>query len=114
MQLTAALGSPLTDALRDLEVAESRKSDGSPDWNRVTGFGRVRDACVPMCATHQSPSPHEAAAIRAVALALADGAIVPGSYAPNILRTVAATVTLIENRSKGESKAGESIILALV
>jgi hypothetical protein len=30
------------------------------------------------------------------------------------LRTVAATVTLIENRSKGESKAGESIILALV
>jgi hypothetical protein len=114
MQLTAALGSPLTDALRDLEVAESRKSDGSPDWNRVTGFGRVRDACVPMCATHQSPSPHEAAAIRAVALALADGATVPGSDAPNILRTVAATVTLIENRSKGESKAGESIILALV
>jgi hypothetical protein len=29
------------------------------------------------------------------------------------LRTVAATVTLIENRSNGESKTGESIILAL-
>ena len=66
-----------------------------------------------MCATHQSPSPPEAAAIRAVALALADGATVPGSDAPDILRTVAATVTLIENRSKGESKTGESIILAL-
>jgi len=30
-----------------------------------------------------------------------------------VLRAVAATVTLIENRSKGEAKAGESIILAL-
>jgi hypothetical protein len=29
------------------------------------------------------------------------------------LRTVAATVTLIENRSKGDSKRGESVILAL-
>jgi hypothetical protein len=114
MQLTAALGSPLTDALRDVEVAESRKSDDSPDWNRVTGFGRVRDACVPMCAMHQPPSPPEAAALRAVALALANGATVPGSDAPNVMRTVAATVTLIENRSKGESKAGESIILTLV
>ena len=113
-QLRAALGSPLTDALRDLEAAESRKSDGSPDWNRVTGFGRLTDACAPMCGAHQSPSPPEAAALRAVALALADGATVPGSDAPNVLRTVAATVTLIENRSNGRSKAGESIILALV
>jgi len=31
-----------------------------------------------------------------------------------LIRTVAATVTLIENRSKGESKAGESVILTLV
>jgi hypothetical protein len=113
-QLTAALDNPLTDALRDLEAAESLKGDGSPDWNRVTGFSHLADACVPMCGPHQTPSPPEAAALRAVALALADGGTVPSSDAPGVLRTVAATVTLIENRSKGESKTGESIILALV
>jgi hypothetical protein len=66
-----------------------------------------------MYSTHRPPSPPEAAALRAVALALADGASVPGTDAPGLLRAVAATVTLIEKRSKGESKAGESIILAL-
>jgi hypothetical protein len=112
-QLKAALGYPVTDALRDLEVAGFRKGDGSPGGNWVTGFRRLADACVPMCGTHQSPSPPEAAALRVVALALADSATVPGSDAANVLRTVAATVTLIENRSKGESKIGESIVLAL-
>jgi hypothetical protein len=53
-----------------------------------------------------------------VTLALADGATrqeraARETDAAAILRTVAATVTLIENRSKGEAKAGESIILAL-
>jgi hypothetical protein len=39
---------------------------------------------------------------------------VPGPDAPSLLLTVAATVTLLENRSKGgEAKTGESIILAL-
>ena len=123
-QLRAALAYPLTDALRELEAAESREGDGPPDENRVTGFRRLADACVPMYGTHQSPGPSEAAAIRAVALALADGAAVPESRivplplphqldAPDVLRTVAATVTLIENLSTGESETGESIILAL-
>jgi hypothetical protein len=67
-----------------------------------------------MCAAHQSPSPAEAAALRAVALALVDAASVPGTDAPGVLQAVAATVTVVENRSKGESKVGESIILALV
>lgn len=123
-QLRAALAYPLTDALRELEAAESREGDGAPDENRVTGFRRLADACVPMYGTHQSPGPSEAAAIRAVALALADGAAVPESRivplplphqldASDVLRTVAATVTLIENLSTGESETGESIILAL-
>jgi hypothetical protein len=112
-QLRAALDHPLTDALRDLEVAESRKGDGFPDGYWVTGFRRLVEACVPMCGTHQSPGPPEAAALRVVALALADSATVPGSDAASVLRTVAATVTLVENRSKDESKTGESIILAL-
>jgi len=66
-----------------------------------------------MDATHQPPGTPEAAALRVVALALADGDTEPGPDAPDVMRTVAATVTLIEERSKGESKAGESIILAL-
>ena len=123
-QLRAALAYPLTDALRELEAAESGKDDGAPDDNRVAGFRRLADACVPVYGTHQPPSPPEAAAIRAVALALADGTAAPGSRivplplphqldAPDVLRTVAATVTLIENLSTGESETGESIILAL-
>jgi hypothetical protein len=67
-----------------------------------------------MYTVHESPNPPEAAALRAVALALADGVAVPGTDAPEVLRTVAATVTLIEKRSKGESTTGESIVLALV
>jgi hypothetical protein len=113
-QVRAALGSPITNALRELEAAGSPRDDDSPDSDQVTALGRVKDACVPMCTTHQPPSPAEAAALRVVATALADGVTVPGTDAPNVLRTVAATVTVIENRSKGVSQAGESVILALV
>jgi NACHT domain-containing protein len=123
-QLRAALAYPLTDALRELEAAASGNGDGSPDENRVAGFRRLAEACEPMYGTHRSPGPLEAAAIRAVALALADGATVPESRivplplphqldAPDVLRTVAATVTLIENLAAGESETGEAIILAL-
>jgi hypothetical protein len=72
--------------------------------------------------THWPPAPPEAAALRAVTLALVDGtgtgstgrgSTAQETGAAAVLRTVAATVTLIENRSKGEAKAGESIILAL-
>jgi NACHT domain len=123
-QLRAALAYPLTDALRELEAAESGKEDGAPDESRVAGFRRLADACVPMYGRHQPPSPPEAAAMRAVALALADGTSAPGSRivplpppheldAPDVLRTVAATVTLAESLSTGESETGESIILAL-
>jgi hypothetical protein len=94
-------------------VAESPKGDGSSDWKRVTGLRRLTDACAPMYGGHQPPSQRESAALRAVALALADAATVPGSDAPNLMRTVAATVTLVEDRSKGKSNTGEAIILAL-
>ena len=113
-QLRAALGNPLTDVLRGLAAAESGKGGGSPDLNRATGLSHLTNACAPMCGTHQPPSPPEAAALRAVALALADGASVPGFDASSVLRTVAATVTLIEYRSNGGAKTGESIVLALV
>jgi hypothetical protein len=112
-RLTAALGSPLTDVLRDLAKAVPPAGDGSPDWNMVTGLSRLADACAPVDATHQPPGPSEAAALRAVALALA-GAAAAASGTPDVLRTAAATVTLVESRSKGEPAAGESVILALV
>jgi hypothetical protein len=113
-QLRAALDSPLTDGLRDLAAAASPERAGSPDWNQVLGLSRLKDACAPMCAAHQPPGPSEAAALRVVALALSDGASVPGTDASGVLPAVAATITAIENRSKGESMAGESVILALV
>jgi hypothetical protein len=112
-QLRAALSRRMTDLLRGVAAAESRQHGGSPDWKQVMGLARLTDACGPMSATHQPPGPPEAAALRAVALALADGPSVPGSDAHDVLQTVAATVTLVENRSNGRSKTGESIILAL-
>ena len=72
-----------------------------------------------MSAAHQTPSPAQAAALRAVALALADGATTGAAGAAGrldadgVLRSVAATVTLVESRAKGQSPAGESIILAV-
>jgi hypothetical protein len=114
--LRAALGSPLSVALRDLTTAEPGQGAGASDWN-LTGLSRLTNACAPISAAHQAPSPPEAAALRAVALALAEGASVPGSAQGSdtrgVLLTVAATVTLIENRSAGRSPVGESIILAL-
>ena len=133
--LRAALGSPLISALRGLTATGPAAGDGSPWWNQATGISRLTDACAPMCGTHRPPDPAQAAALRAVALALADGAAVSsttgsttgspttgssttGSRAgapgvPDVLRTVAATVTLVENRAKGKSSTGESVILAL-
>ncbi|HXT89623.1 MAG TPA: NACHT domain-containing protein, partial [Trebonia sp.] len=113
-QLGAALGGPLTDALDGLAKAAPSMRDGSADWQLVMGLSRLADRCAPMSTAHLPPEPAEAAALRAVALALADGAAVPGADAPAVLRTAAATVTLVERRGKGESAAGESVILALV
>jgi hypothetical protein len=123
-RLRAALGGPLSEALRELTAAGP-----ASDWSRATGLGRLTDGCAPLSGTHRPPGAPEAAALRAVALALADGAPVrgdtvrgdtvqggaaQGTDAAGVLRTVAATVTLIENREKGEATAGECIILALV
>ena len=123
-RLRAALGGPLSEALRELTAAGP-----ADDWSRVTGLGRLTDACAPLSGTHRLPGAPEAAALRAVALALAGGATEQGatvradtvrgaatqaSDAPGVLRSVAATVTLVENREKGEATAGEGIILALV
>jgi hypothetical protein len=111
-QLTAVLGRPLTDELRSLAAAATTRGDDSSGWHQATGLSRLTDACAPMYGTHQPPSPPEAAALRAVALALAAAA--PEADVPEALRAVAATVTLVESRSKGESKTGEAIILALL
>jgi NACHT domain len=113
-QLRAALGSPLTGALRELAQSAPSTRDGAPDWTLVTGLSRLTDAIAPVDSTHQPPSPAEAAGLRAVALALAGGAAAPESDVPGVMRAVATTVTLVESRSSGAARAGESIILALV
>jgi hypothetical protein len=110
-RLRAWLGRPLTDPLRSLAAG------AAGDWNRSLGLGRLTDACAPLSGTHRPPGPAEAAALRAVALALTaltDGATAQGAGAADVLRAVAATVTLVEDRAKGEAAAGESIILAVV
>ncbi len=112
--VSAALGGPFTGQLSALTAAAAPKDGAAPDWNLETGLARLTDASAPMCIAHQPPDPSEAAALRAVALALADGGAVPGRDAPGVLRTAAATVTLVERRRKGESAVGESVILALV
>ena len=109
----AALGSPFTGQLRALTAAAAPGDGAAADWNLETGLARLTDASVPVCTAHQPPDPAEAAALRAVALALADGGAVPGTDAPSALRTAAATVTLVERRRKGESAVGEAVILAL-
>jgi hypothetical protein len=112
-QLKAALGSPLSDALNDLLTAASTRTDGSPDWNQVTGLSRLTEAAAPLFAVHQTPRPAEAGALRAVALSLTSGPAMSGRDLSGILRTVAATVTLAEKRGTGEAPAGEAILLAL-
>ena len=111
-QLKAALGSPLNDGLTGLLASAS--SGGSPDWYQVTGLRRLTEAAAPVFTVHRPPRPDEAAALRAVALALTSGPAVGGADLSGTLRTVAATVTLVEKRSKGESRTGEAIVLALV
>jgi hypothetical protein len=118
-RLRAELGPPLTNGLRTLTAAASARDERGSNWSRVAGLGHLTDACAPMSAAHQTPSPAQAAALRAVALALADGATTGAAGAAGrldadgVLRAVAATVTLVESRSKGQSPAGESIILAV-
>jgi NACHT domain len=117
--LRAELGPPLTDALRTLTAAETARDDRGSNWSRVTGLQHLTDACAPMASTHQIPSPAQAAALRAVALALTTGpatgaaGATGGLDADGVLRAVAATVTLVESRDRGQSLAGESIILAV-
>jgi hypothetical protein len=113
-QLKADLGRPLSDMLRELTEAAATGTDRAADWNQVTGLGRLTEAVTPLFTVHQPPTAPEAAALRAVALDLANGPAIDGADLPGILRTVAATVTLAEQRSKGETAAGEAIILALV
>jgi NACHT domain-containing protein len=106
-QLKAALDYPLTGALRDLEAAESDSNNGHPDASRVVVLRRLADACAPI------PGTFDAAALRAVALALAGSSTVSDPYASDVFRAAAATITLIERRGNGQSNTGESIILAV-
>jgi hypothetical protein len=128
----AALHYSLTDALRELAATGSLADgagNGARDENRLAALRRLADACAPVCDGHQPPDPADAAALRTVALTLAAGIsadtagavarsadtarAIQAADAPDVLRAVAATVTLVENRSKGEPAPGETVVLAL-
>jgi hypothetical protein len=127
-RLRADLGRPLTDALRNLVGTASAGpgsagpgsartgsagTGGALGWSRAEALSRLADACAPLSGRHEFPDPPTAAALSAVALTLAHGATASEPDAAGVLRAVAATVTLLEARAKGEAPAGESIILAL-
>jgi hypothetical protein len=106
--LRADLSRSLTDALRDLAAAKPAQAE----WYQATGLARLADGYAPLSATHRPPGAADAAALRAVALALAGVAGVTADEA-SLLRTAAATVTRVEQRRSGGATAGESVVLAL-
>jgi hypothetical protein len=107
----AELGEPLAARLRELSVAAARESDRNPGWGTAAALGCLADACTPLSIDHEVPGPAEAGALRAVSLALASVSAADGA---DVLRSVAATVTVAERRSKDAATAGEAVILALV
>ncbi len=109
----AALGRSLTSRLRDLAAAAPHASGQPSAWDQATVLGRLTDAYAPLGTAHDAPGPTEAAALRAVALGLAE-ADATNQDVSDVLRAVVTTVTLVERRSKDESPAGESVILVLV
>ncbi len=115
--LQAALGHPLTGPLSHLAAAAPRRAGRSPRWSQATVLSQLTDACTPLWSGHKPPDPAQAAALRAVTLALAGDPGLPGepgADAAGVLRTAAATVTLIQRRADGTAAAGEALILALV
>jgi hypothetical protein len=115
--LRAALGRPLTERLGELTARAKGNGGDTPAWSPPAVLDRLTAACAPLCtgdqrAGHQPPGPADAAALRAVSLALAGGGT--GDEAADALRAVAATVTMAESRARDESARGESVILALV
>ena len=71
-------------------------------------------ACsAPLLSGHQHSSVPEAAGIRAIALALASDTANRNGDAVEVFLGAAATVTLLQQRERGEAGIGESVILAL-
>ncbi len=112
--LRGELGRSLAVRLRELSMVAARVSSRAPGWDTAAVLSRLADACTPLSTAHQVPAPAEAAALRAVSLALASAASAPGTDEADVLRSVAATVTVAERRSKDLAPAGEAVILALV
>ncbi|MGD0609359.1 MAG: hypothetical protein ABSA53_37995 [Streptosporangiaceae bacterium] len=112
-QIRASLDGSLIEALRSICSAESPENHVGPGWDPAAA-SCLADTSPPFLKGHHPPDARDAAGIRAVALALAsDSAGGDDDIAVNVLREVAATVTLLQHREQGKAKIGESIILAL-
>jgi hypothetical protein len=113
-EIKASMDGSLAEALRDVAASVRPDPHSDKEWSLAAAVSCLADACGTVLSMHQYPSPSEAAAIRALALALASDSLVAGdNQALGVFQAVAATVTLIQNRAQGSAKIGESIILAL-
>ena len=72
---------------------------------------QLADAVARLISGHQHPDPREAARIRTAALTLAADSTGKDDSAADVFRTVATTVTLLQ---QGVAPIGESIVLALI
>lgn len=112
-QIPVQLDGSLTGRLRHLRSPRPPGNRTSTLWDAATAADSLADAIAPLLNGHQHPDAPEAAGIRAVALALASENADEDNDTPNIFRTAAATVTLLQHRAQGAGKTGESIFLTL-
>jgi hypothetical protein len=113
-QIRASLDASPIKALRDMSSADPRSDQASPAaWDTATGAHILAEISTPLLSEHQRPGAPEAAGIRFLALALACDSVSTSDGVGDTFRSIAATITLIQHRERGNAKIGESIILAL-
>jgi hypothetical protein len=112
-QIRASLDGSLTGALRDIGSRGSPSDHAGPGWDPAAGADHLADVSAPLLSGHQHSSVPKAAGIRAIALALAIDTANRNGDAVEVFLGAAATVTLLQQRERGEAGIGESVILAL-
>jgi energy-coupling factor transporter ATP-binding protein EcfA2 len=111
--LRTSLNGSLVRALRDVRPRSSPNEHTGPGWDQAVAAAQLAAAIAPLLSRHQHPDAQEAARIRTAALALAADSAGKDDSAADVFRTVAATVTLLQQRKQGIAPIGESIVLAL-
>lgn len=114
MEFMAALDGSLAKRLRYIAAQGPVNGQTSGAWNPAVWTDCLTEIDELIGSKHQRLDAVELAEIRAVTLALASESSYKDVVAVDVFRTVAATVTLLQNRQQGTAKIGESIILSVV